>query len=77
MIIKIAHTFLVEPLAAFDSLESSSLLFSLKIPDFSAEKILSNSFSNISSSFDEVVLVDLVDTGVPFPMGVFLGKRVF
>ena len=52
----------------------SSLLISFNIPDFSEEKILSSSFSNISSSLDEVVLVDLVDTGVPLPEGVFLLK---
>ena len=63
------HTFVFELLA-----NSSSLLISFNIPDFSEEKILSSSFSNISSSLDEVVLVDLVDTGVPFPEGVFLLK---
>ena len=63
------HTFVFELLA-----NSSSLLISFKMPDFPEEKILSNSFSNISSSFDEVVLVDLVDRGVPFPEGVFLLK---
>ena len=73
---KYLNTFVVESFAAFDSLEFSSLIFSLNMPDLSSEKILSNSFSNISSAFDEVVLVDLVDRGVSFPKGVFL-KRSF